>query len=67
MLENLSHEQLEALLDAELEKSDIDINVDLVGRILEILDPTEPDPVAVAQGWARIEAAMRQREEDHNG
>lgn len=67
MLENLSHEQLEALLDAELEKSDIDIDADLVGRILEILDPTEPDPVTVAQGWARIEAAMRQREEDSRG
>lgn len=67
MLENLSHEQLEALLDAELEKSDIDIDADLVGRILEILDPSEPDPVAMAQGWARIQAAMQQREEDRNG
>lgn len=67
MLENLSREQLEALLDAELEKSDIDINADLVGRILEILDPTEPDPVAKAQVWARIQAAMRQREEDSRG
>ena len=67
MLENLSREQLEAMLDAELEKSDIDVNTDLVGRILEILDPTEPDPVAKAQVWARIQAAMQQREEDHHG
>ena len=67
MLENLSHEQLEALLDAELEKSDIDINADLVSRILEILDPSEPDPVAKAQVWARIEAAMQRQEEDHHG
>ena len=67
MLENLSREQLEALLDAELEKSDIDIDADLVGRILEILDPTEPDPVAKAQVWARIQAAVQRQEEDHHG
>lgn len=67
MPENLSHEQLEALLDAELEKSDIDIDADLVGRILEILDPTEPDPVAKAQVWTRIQATMRRQEEDHHG
>jgi len=67
MLENLSREQLEAMLDAELEKSDIDVNTDLVGRILEILDPSEPDPVAKAQGWARIQAAMQRQEEGHHG
>lgn len=67
MLENLSRAELEALLDAELEKSDIDIDGALVSRILEILDPTEPDPVAKAQVWARIQVAMRQREEDSRG
>ena len=67
MLENLSHEQLEVLLDAELEKSDLDIDADLVGRILEILDPTEPDPAVAAKVWARIEAAMSLREEDSRG
>lgn len=67
MLENLSRAELEALLDAELEKSDIDIDGALVSRILEILDPTEPDPVAKAQVWTRIQATMRRQEEDHHG